>query len=67
MLLVDTKEGKLYGDEEIKLVKEFFAGSKAKIVSAYHTDKEVIEIKYIENGENKKFVFNIKTGKILER
>lgn len=56
-----------YGDEEIKLVKEFFAGSKAKILSAYHTDKEVIEIKYIENGENKKFVFNIKTGKILER
>ncbi len=55
-----------YGEKEIDLVTEFFKENKAKILSAYRKDKDIIEIKYMENNETKQLVFNISTGKILK-
>ena len=55
-----------YGEKETELVTEFFKENKAKILSAYRKDNDIIEIKYIENNETKQLVFNLSTGKILK-
>lgn len=56
-----------YGDREVELVKDFFKRKDVKIISAYNTDKDVMEINYTEAGERKQFVFNLTTGKILKQ
>lgn len=56
-----------YGDREVELVKDFFKRKDVKIISAYNTDKDVMEINYTEVGERKQLIFNLTTGKILKQ
>lgn len=56
-----------YDDEAIELVKEFFAPSKAEIVSVDRTVSSDITIKYILDGQEKELAFNLVTGKVIKQ
>ncbi|MBO4342428.1 MAG: alpha-galactosidase [Clostridia bacterium] len=56
-----------YDDEAIELVKEFFAPSKAEIISVDRTVSSDITIKYILDGQEKELAFNLVTGKVIKQ
>ncbi len=56
-----------YDDEAIELVKEFFAPSKAEIISVDRTISSDITIKYILDGQGKELAFNLVTGKVIKQ
>ena len=56
-----------YDDEAIELVKEFFAPSKAEIISVDRTVSSDITIKYVLDGQEKELAFNLVTGKVIKQ
>ncbi len=56
-----------YGEKEKEMVKKYFAPSKAKVISAERKSKEVIEIRYTEDGEEKELTFNLVKGEIIRK
>lgn len=50
-----------YSDAEIGLLRKFFEKGSSRVISAGYADKNIIEIKYNENGE-KCLRFNLRTG-----
>jgi alpha-galactosidase len=53
-----------YGEKELEILKKSFAKSNAVVQSAFRTDEDNIEVRYTENGEERLFAFNIRTGHI---
>lgn len=60
VLFVSDNAGE-YPDADIELLCKFFKKGDSKIISAGYAEKNIIEIKYIENGE-KCLRFNLRTG-----
>ncbi len=54
-----------YGDKELEILRKSFAENNAVVHSAYRTDADTIEVRYTEEGEDKVFSFNLKTGHII--
>lgn len=51
-----------YGDDALEIVKLAFAKPNAMIISVTCDDDKVYTIKYLQDGEQKKFSFDMKTG-----
>lgn len=63
VLFVSDDAGE-YGEEEKKIAKECFC-RKAEVTDVRYRAKDVIEITYREEGEDKVLRFNIRSGRIL--
>ena len=55
-----------YGERELELLKELFAENDVKIVSAGYTEKNIMTLKYIKNGKQNVFSFNMKKGVVIK-
>ncbi|HQC54324.1 MAG TPA: alpha-galactosidase [Clostridia bacterium] len=51
-----------YGDDALALAKKAFAKSNAMIISVTCDEDKCYTIKYLQDGEQKKFSFDLKTG-----
>ena len=63
VLFVSDNAGE-YGEEEKALARECFA-REAEVTDVYYAAKDVVEIKYVQEGEKRVLKFNLRTGRIL--
>ena len=54
-----------YNREKMDVLLSIFNNSQPELVSAEFITKELIEIKYIENGEEKRLCFDSNTGELM--
>ncbi len=54
-----------YNREKMDVLLHIFNNSQPKLISAEYMTKDVIEVKYLENQEEKRLCFNTDTGELI--
>lgn len=55
-----------YTNEQKQIFDETMSGKECKVTDAEFIDKNIVRVKYVEEGKEKSFAFNIKNGKLTE-